>query len=51
MCRHGLRNIETERSSMAHMDDVIDMVLSTFEAISPTVTIRGNVVDGGPCNH
>jgi hypothetical protein len=28
------------------MDDVIDIALSTFEAISPTVTIGGGIVDG-----
>jgi hypothetical protein len=37
---------KTERSSMGHMDDVIDTALSTFEAISLAVTI-GGVVDGG----
>jgi hypothetical protein len=47
MCRHGLRNTETERSSMGHMIDMIDIVLSTFEIISPAVMIGGGVVDGG----
>ena len=45
MYRHGLRTQETERSSTSHMDDVIDMVMSTFEAISSVVTIGGGVVD------
>ena len=41
----GLGTQETERSSMSHMDDVIDAVMSTFEAISSAVTIGGVVVD------
>jgi hypothetical protein len=32
---------------MGHMDYVIDIVLSTFEAISPAMTIGGGIVDGG----
>jgi hypothetical protein len=32
---------------MGRMNDVIDTVLSTFEAISPNVMIGGIVVDGG----
>ena len=47
MYRHGLRTQETERSRMSHMDDVIDMLLSTFEAILSAVTIGDGIVDGG----
>jgi hypothetical protein len=47
MCRHGLRTRKTKRSSMGHMDDVIDSALSTFETISPAVMIGADVVDGG----
>jgi hypothetical protein len=39
--------METERSSMGHMDDVIDTALSTFEAISLAMTIGGGLVDRG----
>ena len=45
MYRHGLGTQETERSSMSHMDDVIDMVMSTFDAISSTMRTGGGVVD------
>ena len=45
MYRHGLGTQEIERSSMSHMNDVIDTALSTFEAISPAVTIGGGVVN------
>ena len=45
MYRHGLRTREIERSSMSHMNDVIDTALSTFEAISPAVTVGGGVVN------
>ena len=45
MYRHGLGTREIERSSMSHMNDVIDTALSTFEAISPAVTIGGGVVN------
>jgi hypothetical protein len=38
-------NTETERSTMCHMDDVIDTVLSTFDIISSAVMIKGGVVD------
>jgi hypothetical protein len=34
------------RAWVMHMDDVIDTVLSTFEIISPAVTIRDGVMDG-----
>ena len=44
MYRHGLGTQETERSSMSHMDYVIDWEMSTFEAISSVVTIGGGVV-------
>jgi hypothetical protein len=37
--------METERSSMGHTDDVIYIVLSTFDIISPAMTINGGVVD------
>ena len=42
---HGLRTHVIERSSPNHMNDVIDIVMSTFEAISPAVTIGGGVVN------
>ena len=45
MYRHGLETREIERSSMSHMNDVIDTALSTFEAISPAVTIGGGVAN------
>ena len=45
------RNIEIERSSTSHMNDVIDMDMSTFEATSPAVMIGGGVVELGLCNH
>ena len=45
MYRHGLGTQEIERSSMSHMNDVTDTALSTFEAISPAVTIGGGVVN------
>ena len=45
MYRHGLRTHVTERSSMSHMDDVIDIVMSTYEAISSAVTVGGGVVN------
>ena len=45
MYRHGLGTQETERSSMSHMDDVIDMSMSTFEAMPMAVTIGGGIVD------
>ena len=45
MYRHGLGTQETERSSMSHMDDMINMAMSTFEAISSAVMIGGGVVD------
>ena len=47
MYRHGLGTREIERSSMGHMNDVIDTTLSTFEAISPAVMIGGGVVNRG----
>jgi hypothetical protein len=47
MYRHGLGTKKTERSSMGHMNDVIDTALSTFEAISSTMMIGGDVVDVG----
>ena len=46
MYRHGLGTQETERSSMSHMDDVIDWEMSTFEAMLSAVTIGGSMVDG-----
>ena len=41
MYKHGLETQETERSSMSHMDDVIDWEMSTFEAMLSAVTIGG----------
>ena len=45
MYRHGLGTQVTERLSTSHMDDVIDMVMSTFEAMLSSVTIGGGIVD------
>ena len=46
MCRHGLGTQDTERSSMSHMVDVINIGgMSTFETALPVVTIRGGVMD------
>ena len=35
----------TERLSMSHMNDVIDITMSTFEAMSSAVTIGGGIVN------
>ena len=35
----------TERLSMSHMDDVIDMEMSTFEITLMAVTIGGGVIN------
>ena len=45
MYRHGLGTREIERSSMSHMDDVIDMSMSTFATIPMAVTIGGGIVN------
>ena len=45
MYRHGLGTQVIERSSTSHMNDVIDIAMSTFEAISPVVTIGGGIVN------
>ena len=47
MYRHGLGTQEIERSSMSHMNDVIDIPMSTLEAISSAVTIGNGVVNWG----
>ena len=45
MYRHGLRTQVIERSSTSHMNDVIDIAMSTSAAISPAVTIGGGIVN------
>ena len=45
MYRHGLGTREIERLSTSRMNDVIDIEMSTFEAISLAVTIGGGVVN------
>jgi hypothetical protein len=51
MCRHGLGNTETERSSMGHKDDVIDI---SYVYLSNYITghdDRGRYGGWGSCNH
>ena len=45
MYRHGLGTQVTERLSMSHMDDVIDMMMSTFETMPSAVMIGGGVAN------
>ena len=45
MHRHGLGTQETERLSMSHIDDMINMLMFTIEATSPHVMIGCGVVD------
>ena len=45
MYRHGLGTQVTERLSMSHIVDVIDMLMSTFEAMPSAVMIGGGVVN------
>ena len=45
MYRHGLGTRVIERSSMSHMDDVIDMSMSTFATMPMAVTIEGGIVN------
>ena len=45
MYRHGLGTQVTERLSMSHIVDVIDILMSTFEAMPSVVTIGGDIVD------
>ena len=45
MYRHGLGTRVIERSSMSHMDDVIDMSMSTFATMPMAVTIGGGIVN------
>jgi len=47
MHRHGLGTRVIERSSMSHMNDVIDMSMSTFAAMPPAVTIGRGIVNSG----
>ena len=47
MYKHGLGTQEIERSSMSHMNDVIDISMYTFEAMPLAVTIGGDVVNVG----
>ena len=43
MYRHGLGTQGIERSSMSHMNDVIDMTMSTFEIVPMAVMIGGGM--------
>ena len=45
MYRHGLGTQVTERLSMSHIVDVIDILMSTFEAMPSAVTIGGGIVN------
>jgi hypothetical protein len=45
MYRHGLGTQVTERLSMSHIVDVIDMLISTFEDMPSHVTIGCGIVD------
>ena len=45
MYTHGLGAQGIERSSMSRMNVAIDIAMSTFAIMQPTVTIRGNVVN------
>ena len=47
MYRHVLGTRMVERSSMSHRVVVIDISMSTFEAVLPAVTIGGGTVDWG----
>ena len=47
MYRHGLGTRKIERSSMSHRVVVIDISMSTFEAVLPAVTIGGGAVNWG----
>ena len=42
---HGLGTGEIERSSMSHMNDVIDISMSTLAAIPPAMMIGGGIVN------
>ena len=42
---HGLETQVTERLSMSHIVDVIDILMSTFEAMPSAVTIGGGIVN------
>ena len=42
---HGLGALVIERSSMSHMNDVIDVLLSMFAAMPPAVPIGGGMVN------
>ena len=45
MYRHGLGTQETERLSMSHLDDMINMSMFTMETTSSHVMIGCGVVD------
>ena len=45
MYRHGLGTQVTERLSMSHIVDVIDILMSTFEAMPSAMTIEGGIVN------
>ena len=45
MYRHGLGTLETERSNMSHIVDMINMEMFTIEATSTHVMIGLELVD------
>ena len=47
MYRHGLEAQVIKRSSMSHMNDVIDISMSTFAAMPLAMTIGGGIVNWG----
>lgn len=47
MYRHGLGAQVIERSSMSHINDVIDILMSTFATMPPAVAIGGGIVNWG----
>jgi hypothetical protein len=47
MCMHGPETQEIERSSMSHMNNVIDISMSTFASMPSATMIGGGVVNVG----
>ena len=45
MYRHGLETRQTERLSMSHIDDMMNMLMFTIEATSSLVMIGLVIVD------
>ena len=45
MYKHGLRTLESERSSMSHIVDMINMEMFTIETTSSHVTIGLGLVN------